>query len=36
MVLAHTDVHSGIVHGTSLANDDVASLGELSTEDFQT
>ncbi len=36
MILAHTDVHSGIVHRTSLADDDVASLGELTTEDFQT
>ena len=36
MILAHTDVHSRIVHRTSLADDDVASLGKLATEDLQT
>lgn len=36
VVLTHTDILAGIVNSTSLANDDVASFGELSTEDFQT
>jgi hypothetical protein len=32
VVLTHTDVLTGIVYSTALANDDVASLSELTTE----
>ena len=32
MVLTHTDVFTGIVYSTALANDDVTSLSELTTE----
>jgi len=36
VVFTHTNVLARIVDGASLADDDVASLGELTTEDFQT
>lgn len=36
VVFAHTDVFARVVNGASLTDDDVASLGELSTENFQT
>ena len=32
VVLTHTDVLTGIVYSTALANDDVTSLSELTTE----
>ena len=36
VILAHTDILAGVVDGASLADDDVASLGELTTKDLQT
>ena len=36
VILAHADVFAGVVDSTSLADDDVASFGELTTEDLQT
>lgn len=36
VVLAHTYVLAGVVNSTSLTNDDVASLSELTTEKFYT
>ncbi len=36
VVFTHTDVLARVVDSTSLADDDVASLGELTTEDLQT
>lgn len=32
VVLTHTDILTGIVYSTALANDDVTSLSELTTE----
>ncbi len=36
VILAHADVFAGVVDSTSLADDDVASFGELTTENLQT
>ena len=36
VVFTHSHVLTRIVNGTSLADDNVASLGELTTEDLQT
>lgn len=36
MVFTHTDILARVVDGASLADDDVASLGKLTTEDLQT
>jgi len=36
VVFAHTDILARVVDGASLADDDVTSFGNLTTEDFQT
>ena len=36
VVFTHTNVLARVVDSTSLADDDVASLGKLTTEDLQT